>query len=57
MFKVVFEGDEYIKYKLNDSLMQYLINLEKNFTQLNLKIFNKCDQRMVLEFIICFYQK
>ncbi|OCS42583.1 hypothetical protein CFVI02298_04425 [Campylobacter fetus subsp. venerealis cfvi02/298] len=31
------EGDAYISYKLNDSLMEYLVNLEKNFTQLKFK--------------------
>ena len=31
------EGDGYISYKLNDSLMEYLINLKQNFTQLKFK--------------------
>ncbi|WKW21821.1 replication initiation protein [Campylobacter fetus] len=31
------EGDAYISYKLNDSLMEYLINLKQNFTQLKFK--------------------
>ncbi|AHE95250.1 replication initiation protein (plasmid) [Campylobacter fetus] len=31
------EGDSYISYKLNDSLMEYLVNLKQNFTQLKFK--------------------